>query len=264
MYKRIVYTLCVIVLCVGCNSAPGYVIPQDKMARLLADIHIGESIVESNREEYEIDSVKKALKQSIYIKHNVSQEQVDTSFVWYGQNIEEYIEVYDKVIAILEEDIRNVKVPIDNMQFVVAGDSADAWPGLRYRLLTALAPDRYLSFSINRDENWKNGDIYEWKFKLINNQTSINWTIGVDYADGSSEYKNIIVSQDGWHDITLYCDSTKSHSRVYGIAVADLKYHDRIHVDSISLVRTRLNPQVYRRRFSQQIYDYGMTQHGEK
>ena len=244
------------VLCVGCNSTPGYVIPQDEMVKLLVDIHIGESVVETNREEYEIDSVKKALKQSIYLKHNVTQEQVDTSFIWYGQNIEEYIEVYDEVISMLEDGIRNVNVPVDNMQFVVVGDSADAWPGLRYRQLTAVAPNKYLSFSINRDDNWVNGDVYEWKLKLMNNQSTINWTIAVDYTDGSSEYKNILVSQDGWQDITLYCDSTKTPSRVYGVASADLKSHERIYIDSISLIRTRLNPQMYRRRFSQQSFDY--------
>lgn len=253
-----------IVLCVGCNSAPGHIIPPDEMARLLADIHIGESVVESNREEYDLDSMKKALKQSIYIKHNVTQEQVDTSFIWYGQNIEEYIEVYDKVISILENDIRNVKVPVDNMQFVVSGDSADAWPGLRYRLLTPFTPDKYISFSINRDENWDDGDVYEWKFKLINNQSIVDWTIAVDYTDGSSEYKNMLISEDGWHDITLYSDSTKSLSRVYGVISADLNSYGRVYVDSISLVRTRLNPQMYRRRYSQHSFDYGLAEDEKK
>ena len=263
MYKWIC-SLCVAILSIGCSSTPGGVLSQDEMAQLLVDIHIGESVIEANRENYDIDSVKKALKQSIYIKHNVTQEQVDTSFVWYGQNIEKYIEVYDEVIAMLEDDIRKVKVSADNMQFVVAGDSADAWPGLRCRLLTALAPDKSLSFSINSDENWEAGDVYEWKLKLLNNQSTINWTIAVDYTDGSSEYKNLLVSQDGWQDITLYCDSTKMPSRVYGVALADIKSHERIHIDSISLIRTRLNPQLYRRRYSQQSFECGTTHHGKE
>lgn len=256
--SKLICILLFIVLCVGCNSTPGHIIPPDEMAKLLADVHIGESIVESNREEYDIDSIKKALKQSIYIKHNVTQEQVDTSFMWYGQNIEEYIEVYDKVIAILEDDIRNVKVPIDNMQFVVAGDSVDAWPGLRHQLLTSLTPDKYISFSINKDENWDDGDVYEWKLKLINNQSLVNWTIAVDYTDGSTEYKNMQISENGWHDLTLYCDSTKSPSRVYGVMSVDLNLFERVYVDSISLVRTRLNPHLYRRRYSQHSFDYGI------
>ena len=78
-------------MCVGCNSTPDYVISQEKMAQLLVDIHIGESVVDANMQEYELDSVKKALKQSIYIKHGVTSEQVDTSFIWYGENIEKYI-----------------------------------------------------------------------------------------------------------------------------------------------------------------------------
>ena len=100
--------------------------------------------------------------------------------------------------------------------------------------------------------------------KLLNNQSIINWTIAVDYTDGSSEYKNLLVSQDGWQDITLYCDSTKMPSRVYGVALADIKSHERIHIDSISLIRTRLNPQLYRRRYSQQSFECGTTHHGKE
>ena len=76
---------------VSCDSTPDHVIPPEKMARLLADIHIGESVIDANRNQYANDSLKKELKQSVFCKHNVTAQQVDTSFVWYGHNIEKYI-----------------------------------------------------------------------------------------------------------------------------------------------------------------------------
>ncbi len=254
----------VLILCVGCDSTPDYVISQDKMAQILIDIHTAESVIESNRKEYESDSVKKALKQSIYLKHNVTAEQVDTSFVWYGHNIEQYIEVYDKVISQLEEDIDNVDVSSEDVQFTIAGDSADAWSGLKFRRLTVLSADNNIAFVINSDDNWEKGDVYEWKMKLIRNSMSFNWFIAVDYSDGTSEYITELITSDGWQDITLYSDSTKTASRVYGVALTDVKGDDRVFVDSISLVRTRINQQTYHRRFSQEKFGYGQKENDEK
>ena len=43
----------------NCSSTPDEVLPQEKMAQLLADIHIGESIVDAERTKYYNDSLKK-------------------------------------------------------------------------------------------------------------------------------------------------------------------------------------------------------------
>jgi hypothetical protein len=119
----------------ACNSTPDYVLSHEEMTQLLADVHIGESLIDANRQNYKDDSLKKELKQSILHKHNVTAQQLDTSFEWYGHNIEDYIEVYDRVIEILENQQANVKVE-DGVQLAVAGDSADAWSGVRYRQLS--------------------------------------------------------------------------------------------------------------------------------
>ena len=63
---------------IGCKSTPNEVLPQEDMAQLLADIHIGESIVDGERTKYYNDSLKKTVKQSILVKHRVTQSQLDT------------------------------------------------------------------------------------------------------------------------------------------------------------------------------------------
>lgn len=252
------------ILCVGCNSTPDHVIPPEKMARLLADIHLGESVIDANRKEYELDSLKKSLKQSIYLKHQVSAEQVDTSFVWYGHNIEEYIKIYDQVIDLLEEDIAKIKVSADDeIQLAVVGDSADAWSGLRQKNITKFTPDKYLSFALNSDDNWEKGDTYEWKLKLINNKSSLNWVIAIDYIDGSSEFSRAQTTTNGWNSIKLISDSSKTATRIYGVAHIDLKIGERVYLDSISLIRTRLNPSIYNRRFNQSKFNYGKKNRNE-
>lgn len=260
MRRVLMYILLGAAVCIGCNSVPEHVIPPEDMAQLLADIHKGESVVEANRKDFDSDSAKKAFKQSIYLKHDVTAEQVDTSFVWYGQHIEEYIKVYDRVIEILEADIASVKVSGDDVQLAVAGDSADAWANVRHRKLSNILSDNHISFVINRDDNWVAGDVYDWKLKLINNRSVMHWTIAVDYTDGTTEYNMAKTATEGWHELRLISDSTKTASRVYGVAYVDLRTNENVYVDSISLVRTRLDAKKYGRRFNQHKFNYGKSQ----
>lgn len=237
----------VIMALVGCNSTPDHVIPPEKMAQLLADIHTGESVTEINRSEYRNDSLKKMLKQSVYAKHGVTAQQVDTSFVWYGHHIEEYIKVYDRVIDILEKDIKNIGTYGNDAQITVAGDSADVWNGVRYCILSHNAPSEFISFSLNRDDNWNKGDNYQWQMKLFNNRSAMQWSLFADYDDGTTDCYGESKTVDGWNRLTFVVDSTKNATRLYGVARIDLTSGERVFVDSISLIRTRLDPKQYTR-----------------
>ncbi|MDE6458729.1 MAG: DUF4296 domain-containing protein, partial [Muribaculum sp.] len=77
-------------LFLSCDRTPDYVISPDDMASLLVDIHKGEGVVDLNSSAYRGDSARKVLKQSRYMRHGVTAEQVDTSLEWYGHNIEKY------------------------------------------------------------------------------------------------------------------------------------------------------------------------------
>ena len=86
--------------------------------------------------------------------------------VWYGHNIERYIEVYDDVIARLESEVAEVDADQGGarVDMAVVGDSADAWPE-PYAPLFLRTARCYGAFSIlRRDENWETGDIYTWRF----------------------------------------------------------------------------------------------------
>ncbi len=77
-------------LITGCKRVPSSIIQPEEMAQLLADIHTGESVAEQNYGEFCNDSTKRILKQSIYARHGVSEEIVDSSLMWYGHNLERY------------------------------------------------------------------------------------------------------------------------------------------------------------------------------
>lgn len=113
----------------ACSKVPSGVIAPEEMAQLLADIHTGESVIDMNRMEFSSDSAKQAYKQSVYARHGVTAEQVDSSFGWYGRNISQYMEVYDRTIEILDRRLIETgnRIAAD-AALSIAGDSVDVWP----------------------------------------------------------------------------------------------------------------------------------------
>ncbi len=252
-------TMLAAIIIAACSSTPDNVIPQEKMARLLADVHKGESVIELNRSTYYNDSLKKLLKQSIYMNHGVTAEQVDTSFVWYGHHVEEYIKVYDRVIELLEQDLDNANLLDANetVHIAVAGDSVDTWQSSRHFSFSRLSPVDYLTFALDRDDTWEKGDNYRWEFKTLNNRSTVSATIAVDYADGLTEFTSTNANSDGWTRLKLQVDTTRTPQRLYGVIHVTPLADEIIYVDSIALIRTRLNPIERLRRRSIDTFNYG-------
>lgn len=191
--------------------------------------------------------MRKVVKQSIYAKHGVTAEQVDTSLVWYGHNVEKYIEIYDGVIEQLEKDIKNADVSSggERLHLAVVGDSVDAWSDVPYRHFFNGEPVDNVKFSFSHDENWEKGDVYTWRFYANNRLSTINWTMAVDYTDGTSDYMTSSVNQDGWNELKLVTDSAKTAKYIYGNISMNPIPGESVYLDSISLVRSRFSPSTY-------------------
>lgn len=93
--NRLLIIVALVLMFASCDRTPDHVIKQKEMAALLADIHKGEGVIDLQSSHYRNDSAKKVLKQSIFISHGVTQEDFDTSLVWYGHNMDSYKDVYE-------------------------------------------------------------------------------------------------------------------------------------------------------------------------
>ena len=256
--KKILLVFIGVTLLSSCSSNPDGVLPQEKMAELLADIHIGESVVEVERTKFYSDSLKKTVKQSILIKHDVTQEELDSSFAWYGRNIEEYIAVYNRVIEILDNDINELGSGTQEKIATIPndGDSTNCWQGANRYIINANSASQYITFSLPQNANTEKGDFYTWHIKLINNISPIKWGIIADYADGSSEYLNATAINEGWNNIKLIPDSTKMVNKIYGYIFVNPKGSEQVYIDSISLIKMHVNRNIYRQRAYQKKFNY--------
>ena len=252
MKKLLSISCAALVLASACSKVPSDVIQPEEMALLMADVHTAEAVVDMNRMSYPSDSARQAMKQSVYARHGVSSEQVDSSFAWYGRNITYYMDVYDRTIEILEHRLIETgnRVAVE-AALSIAGDSVDVWPYPRYFALSDRMPSKTLTFNFSRDPNWERGDSYTWRAKMFNNQEKSDWGIVVEYADGSVEFSSQEISGgDGWKEFVFHTDSLRDATRVYGYLNAANRKGSSIHIDSIGIVRKRVDPERYNRRYS--------------
>ncbi len=233
----------------SCDPAPDGVLSKEEMARLLADIHKGESVTDIERRSFSTDSMKMALRQSIYMKHGVDKATVDSSMRWYGKHMETYVEVYDRVIEILEEDLTTAtdragaEKQSTQMDIAVEGDSVDVWNDIRYRRFAPAMPSEIIPFVLKSDRFWERGDVYQLLVKMLDSRGTTSLTMVAEYTDGSADYVTSTTVGEGWKSVKLVLDSAKMASNVYGSISYTGSTGEVAMADSISLWRSRRTPE---------------------
>lgn len=228
--------LCAIVS--SCKKNPDNVLDREEMAQLMADIHTAEAVIDFNYSAFPNDSTRKMLKQSVYEAHGVSAETVDTSFVWYGNHIEEYIKVYDRTIELLHQR-QSDYASANSAQIAIAGDSVAVWRGPERVLVSTEMPSRIITFSVSPDSTWRAGDIYTLMYKPVNAQSDIEARLLVDYMGGLTHYANRSSTTRFPNQRQIQVDSTQTPIRVYGYLVMKPEPNVAFEVDSIVLTRQR-------------------------
>jgi len=104
---RYIVALFSIALLASCNKAPDRVLPEKKMKDVVIDMRLVEMMINWNKQAYSSDSAHKAaLYASVLEKHHVTQAVYDSSLVWYGENLDVLLQVYDKALHEIAERIR--------------------------------------------------------------------------------------------------------------------------------------------------------------
>ena len=236
----------------SCNSTPSGIIPTGKMSEILADVHTAEAVGSVSSQDYPNDSAKLALKLAVFKRHGVTSEQFDSSLVWYAHNIGKYIEVYDEALEILRERSQNVGTMMVQAAVSMAGDSVDVWPASKHLVLSPRLPSKRVSFDLPYDENWERGDMYSFRAKVAEGEgTAFEWMFVANYDDRTVEVFETTgtANVNGWNEVTFVTDSTKQLHRLRGYFVPKNEDRAEYWIDSISLLRKRLDPVRYQSRY---------------
>ena len=138
----------------------------------------------------------------------------------------------------------------------IAGDSVDVWPNARFISVNDRLPSSIITFSFKRDPNWQSGDAYAWRAKFFNVDEKLEWLIGVEYDNGKVEWINETPDGDGWKELALQTDSLHNPTRLFGYLSAPNKPGTELRIDSVALIRKRLNANNYNRPYTLSIENF--------
>lgn len=244
---RIISILSLAAALTSCDPTPDGVLSPEAMAQLMADMEMGEAVVETDGASFRNDSLRQVLRQSICARHDVTTADVDSSLAWYGMHVEQYTKVYARVEEILEKRLKKAResganessLAVNSSVVSQDGDSVDVWQDERTWRIASNSPSRIISFSLGRDQYFEPGDIYELRFKTLGSAAEIDANLSADYP-GLTDYAVTSFSGNGWHTLTLALTPDKAANRIYGSLNVGLKGSMLpAYVDSLQLIRMR-------------------------
>ena len=249
--KRALFVILSILIMASCHRHPDYVIGEKEMEDLLVDIHKAEAVIESNYNIYNNNATKKKLREAVFLRHGVTQEQFDTTLVWYGHHIDKYMEIYDRVAERLRaenEEAKKLLAEENSQTMTQPGDSVDVWKQKRFHLFDSRLPSNLLTFDIATDENFRIRDYFELRFKVLmlpELDVKPQVYMPVRHANNDLAYNWVDVVKEGWCTLSVQADSAKSISRVFGYIVLPMQLvPEKMYVDSLTLIRRHYNDRI--------------------
>lgn len=141
-------------IAISACQRPKNVLDRKKMESLMYDIYVGEALMENDYQTFGSSEKKEAFLRSIFEKHHATQEQWDTSLVYYSDKIDVYLRMNDSVRMRIQRQQKTIEYEQNRIQLLkqeidrkVSSDSyipstytfAEACirPGFRFRLDSA-------------------------------------------------------------------------------------------------------------------------------
>jgi PBP1b-binding outer membrane lipoprotein LpoB len=112
-FKQIALILTVLLLVTGCfrDPKPRNTLKRQKFIEVLTDIHIGEAMYQS-KQQINLDSLEsKAIYLSVLKKHNVSEEKMVNTTLYYSRHPREYDKIYTEVVSRMGSMTEELKGP---------------------------------------------------------------------------------------------------------------------------------------------------------
>ena len=256
-----------LMLLISCgDKQPDYVLPLEKLEAILYDYHLAQVMISDmpSSERYKKD----LYFDYVYEKHHVTQEEIDSSLVYFARNPQGLADVYANLSKRVEEAIKRVEaedkpIAVREAKSVV-GDSVDLWYDVPVIQMTpSNLADRLYSFMVPTDSNFQARDVIEWRGKVLFLNGEVDSLHNYLHLNLILHYMNdSIVSQDTvlytTGDFSLqvtdtalvksidgvaYLKSSDSNERVLLMSPALMRYHrtdvtvssDSILVDSVKV-----------------------------
>lgn len=241
--------LSALLLC-GCSKRPKGVLSEKKMVGLMADIQLAEAYSNTAGLSRYGNDERGNLGKGVLSAHGVTQEEVDSTLAWYGRNMDDYAELYEKVDKEIATRRKKLMKEEDNHSEVNSADML--WPYQTHGLLSSLGNTDAWILSLESPDLNK-GDVLEWSVRM-SESSAFTGVLGVEYADGTSDALTQMLSGKQKYEMRLQTDTGKVVSRIYGSLRLKDDSHKPIFADSIMLRRLPFDSLEYNKHRSLRHY----------
>lgn len=214
------------------------------MVALMADMQIAEAYMQNHNYGYQTDSIRDSAVQWALDRRGISKAEFDSTMTWYGKNLDEYRDLYEKVDKELTKRQKRI-----SGEEIIETDYSDLWPYSRHIMIAETGNTNSLSFTFPTDQLSK-GDKIMWKMH-VNGNPAVNLMLGVEYDNGTSGYVSQSNNDVRKLDISFQTDTSLQVKKIYGYVRVKEDRYLPVWIDSISLQASPLDSTQYYRVHSQ-------------
>lgn len=215
----------------SCSRRPGGVLSEKKMVELVADMQLAEAYTTTQPHAPDQRSARIDLGEGVLAVHGVSHEELDSTWGWYGKNLDDYSRLLLKVDKRLSEKKREILKPVAGM--AQENETGMLWPFSHNGQVSPLGTTDGWILSLSNPEI-QPGDRLIWKMHL-NLMHSLTGVLGVEYTDGSSSAVTSGFNGRNNLELSLPTDTGKTVRRIYGSIRLKEEISCPLFADSISL-----------------------------
>ncbi len=167
--KLFILTLLVVLLASCKPGTPSQYIQPDDMEDILVDYHLARALTHNRDVPYDSVPYYQALcLQAVWKKHGITQEQFDSSMVYYYMRADRFEAMYKRVAARLEERALILGATEGEIgkysSLKTTGDTANIWADRTRMAMMPIPPYNRWDFTIEIDSTFQRGDSFLMQF----------------------------------------------------------------------------------------------------
>ena len=225
----------------SCSRIPGGIIPERKMQKILVDMQLAEAMINIDI-AYRSDKEKKALYQSIFEKHHITEAVYDSSLIWYGKNLDVYMQVYNMALAEVKRTIEEIGQIEPEIVYSPNQDSIDIWSIDRYYEFSPSSLSNTLIFNFREKEEYTSGSVFALNLHVWGLDSGTLLPIEVQFCAEQNDTTIVVknnINTNGYHEMILRSVPTKEVKQVYGyirLNGGNVPYH-KIYLDDFHMMK---------------------------
>ena len=228
----------------ACSKVPDHLISEKQMQSVMRDMLMAEAMVNVDPGTYNQVAKREELFEAVFRKHGITQALYDSSLVWYGKNLDIYMQVYERVLDDLGDEILSLgDVQAEAVAASANQDAVESWPRRSY---LTFSPQKGMSgstFEIHPNSQYSSGSVFVLRLQLWGITPQMRPYPKIRLCADQGDTTVVMTTElrhDGPYRLQLNTVPTKRVRRVFGAVLMDemppAAYY-KLYMDQVSLLK---------------------------